>query len=110
MFPKELDPSWCTTGDYPEGEIVFLPEEGDSSDSNPILDEFAPNSYESSSFDYDEDTNLGGCSSPLDFSFYMLSSNPPKDFSKFRIHQIDKELSEAPLHQYIKRKDLKDEK
>ena len=44
MFPEELDPAWwdiawCATGDYLEGEIVFLPEEGDSSDSDPILDQ-----------------------------------------------------------------------
>ena len=30
--------------------------------------------------------------------------------SKFRIVEIDKELSETPVHQYIKRQDLKDEK
>ena len=30
--------------------------------------------------------------------------------SEFRIAEIDKELSETPVRQYIKRKDLKDEK
>ena len=62
------------------------------------------------SFDSDEDSNLGGCSSPRDFIFYMLSSNPPKVSSEFRIVEIDKELSESLVHQYIKRQDLKDEK
>ena len=83
MLSEDLDPpwwdlAWCTAVDYPEGEIVFLPEEGDSSDSDPALDKFAPNSSHSSSSDFDEEANLGGCSSPPDFSFYMFSSNPPK--------------------------------
>ena len=74
MFSEELDPSWwdlawCTTRDYPEGEIVFLPEEGDSSDSDPILDKFAPDSSESSSSDFDGDANLGGCSGPHVLAF-----------------------------------------
>ena len=51
MFIEELDPSWwdlawCTTKDYPEGEIVFLPEEGDSSDSDHVLDQFSFDSSE----------------------------------------------------------------
>ena len=115
MFSEEWDPSWwdiawCTVGDYPEGEIVFLPKEGDSFDSDPVLDKFAPDSFENSSSDSDEDANLGGCSSPPDFNFYMFSSNPPKVSSEFRIPEIDKEFLEDPLHQYMKRKYLKDEK
>ena len=115
MFSEELDPSWwdiawCTVGDYREGEIVFLPEEGDSSDFDPVLDKFAPDSSKSSSFDFDKDANLGVCSGPPDFIFYMFSSNPPEVSSEFRIPEIDKELSETPVHQYIKRKDHKDEK
>ena len=83
MFSEDLDLgwwdlAWCAVGDYPKGEIVFLPEEGDSSDSDPALDKFAPNSYDSSSSDSDEEENLGGFSGPPDFSFYMFSSNPPK--------------------------------
>ena len=83
MFSEDLDPAWwdlawCAAGDYPEGEVVFLPEEGDSSDFDPALDKFAPNSSDSSSSDSDEEANLGGCSGPLDFSFYMFSSNLPK--------------------------------
>ena len=63
MFSEELDPAWwdlawCTAGDYPEGEIVFLLEEGDSSDFDPILDKFSPDSFESSSSDSDENANL----------------------------------------------------
>ena len=103
MFSKELDPSWWdlawyTSGDYPKGEIVFLPEEGDSSDSDPVLDKFSPDSSESSSSDSDEDANLRGCSGPPDFNFYMFSSNRPKVSSKFRIDEIDKELSETLVH------------
>ena len=110
MFLDDLDPSWCATEDYREGEIFFLPKEGDSFDYDPVLDKFSPDSSESSSFDFDEDTNLGGCSGPPDFSFYMFSSNPPKVSLEFRIAEIDKELFETPVHQYIRRKDLKDEK
>ena len=100
MFPEELDPAWwdlvwCAAWDNPKGEIVFLPEEGDSFDSDPTLDKFAPNSSDSSSFDSDEEANLGGCSGPLDCSFYMFSLNFPKISSEFRIPEIDKELSET---------------
>ena len=70
--------AWCAAGDYPEGEVIFLLEEGDSSDFDPALDKFAPNSSDSSSSDSDEEANLGGCSGPPDFSFYMFSSNLPK--------------------------------
>ena len=113
MFSEELDPAWwdlalCAARDYLEGEIVFLPKESDSSDSDPVLDKFAPDSSESSSSYSDEDTNLGGCLGPPDFIFYMFSSNPPKVSSEFRIAEIDKELSETLVHQYIKRQDLKE--
>ena len=115
MFSEDLDPAqwdlaWCAVGDYPEGEVVFLLEEGDSSDSDPASDKFAPNSFDSSSFNSDEEANLGGCSGPPDFSFYMFSFNPPKVSSEFKIAEIDKELSETLVYQYMKRKDLKDEK
>ena len=40
----------------------------------------------------------------------MFSFNPPKVSSKLRIAEIDKELSETPVYQYMKRQDLKDEK
>ena len=115
MFSEDLDPSWwdlawCAAGDYPEGEVVFLPEEGDSSDSDPALDKFAPNSSDSSSSDSDEEADLGGCSGPPYFSFYMFSLNLPKVSSEFRIAEIDKELSETPVYQYMKKQDLKDEK
>ena len=114
MFSEDLDPAWwdltwCAVGDYPEGEIVFLPEEGDSSDFDPALDKFAPNSSNSSSSYFDEEANLGGCSGPPNFSFYMFSFNPPKVSSEFRIVEIDKEFFESPVYQYMKRKDLKDE-
>ena len=115
MFSENLDPAWwdlawCAAGDYPEGEIVFLPEEGDSSDSDPALDKFYPDSSDSSYSDSDEEANLGGCSGPPDFSFYMFSFNPPKVSSEFRIAEIDKELSETPVYQYMKRQDLQDER
>ena len=108
MFSEDLDPSWwdlawCAAGDYPEGEIVFLPEEGDSSNFDPTLDKFAPNSSESSSFDYDEEANLGGCSGPPDFNFYMFSFNLPKVSSEFRIAEIEKEFYETPIYLYMKR-------
>ena len=115
MFLEDLDPAWwdlawCAVGDYPKGEIVFLPEEGDSSDFDSDLDKFAPDSSDSSSSNSDEEANLGGCSRPPDFSFYMFPSNSPKVSSEFRIAEIDKELSETPVYQYMKRQDLKDER
>ena len=65
MFSEDLDPAWwdlawCATGDYPEGEIIFFPEEGYSYDSDPALDKFSPNSSDSSSCDSDEEVDLGG--------------------------------------------------
>ena len=58
MFSEDLDPawwdlSWCAIGDYLEGEIIFLQEEGDSSDSDPSLDKFDPNSSDSSYSNFD---------------------------------------------------------
>ena len=44
------------------------------------------------------------------FSFYMFSSNPPKVSLEFRIAEIDKELFETLVYQYMKRQDLKDER
>ena len=103
MFSEDLDPSWwdlawCAAGDYPEGEIVFLPEEGDSFYSDPTLDKFAPDSFESSSSNSDEEADLGGCFGPRNSSFYMFPSNLPKVSSEFRIAEIDKELSETPCY------------
>ena len=100
MFLEDLDPSWwdlawCAAGDYPEGEIVFLPEEGDSSDFDHALDKFSPDSSDSSSSNSNEEANLGGSSGPPDFSFYIFSFKPPKVSSEFRIVEIDKELSET---------------
>ena len=40
----------------------------------------------------------------------MFSFNLPKVSSEFRIAEIDKELSETPVNQYMKRKDLKNER
>ena len=40
----------------------------------------------------------------------MFSFNPPKVSSEFRIAEIDKELFETPVYQYMKRQDLKDER
>ena len=39
----------------------------------------------------------------------MFSSNPPKFSLEFRIAEIDKEVSETPIYQYMKRKYLKEE-
>ena len=103
MFSEDLDPSWwdlawCTVGDYPEGEIIFLLEECDSFDFDPVLDKFFPDSSKYSSYYSNEEANLGGCSGPPYFSIYMFSSNLPKASSKFRIVEIDKELSENLIH------------
>ena len=40
----------------------------------------------------------------------MFSFNPPKVSSELRIAEIDREVSETPVYQYMKRKDLKDER
>ena len=67
LFTEELDPawwnlSWCEAREYPEGEIVFLLEEGSPNtfDSEPTLDKFSTKSSESCTSESDEDSNLGG--------------------------------------------------
>lgn len=117
LFSDELDPAWwdlacCEEDQYPDGEVVFLSDEGDtdSEEMNPGLNKFDPSvPSDSSSSDTDEDANLGGVTDwPPEFCIYMFSV--VKVSPQIRIVEIDENLSETPAYQYVLRKELKEEK